>query len=72
MLEPLPKWELLVSIMGEVAEERSRLAASGDPRNAAAAEAPVVVLAREAHTCTQLAKVRRCTFECRGFQLFYY
>lgn len=58
VLEALPKWELLVSIMGEVQAERGRLAASGAPADAAAAAAPVVLLAREAHTCAQLAQVR--------------
>jgi hypothetical protein len=37
--------------------ERERLAASESELDQAAAAAPVLVVAREAHTCTQLAHV---------------
>lgn len=57
VLEPLPKWELLVSIMEEVALERARLAASSSSTDRSATAAPVLVIAKEAHTCVQLAKV---------------
>ncbi len=69
VLEALPKWELLVSIMGEVQAERGRLAASGAPADAAAAAAPVVLLAREAHTCAQLAQVRIVVVLCVSLDL---
>ena len=59
MLEELPKWGLLMEIMGEVAAERARLAASDAAADRAAAAAPVLIVARELHTCAQLAKVQR-------------
>lgn len=58
MLEELPKWGLLTEIMGEVSAERRRLAASEAEADRAAATAPVLIVAREIHTCAQLAKVR--------------
>ncbi len=58
MLEELPKWGLLTEVMTEVAAERARLAASDAEADRAAAAAPVLIVAREVHTCAQLAKVR--------------
>ena len=58
----MPKWELLREVLAEVQAERARLAASEDPAERAAAAAPVVVMAREAHTCAQLREVPRSGF----------
>lgn len=44
--------------MQEVIAERERLAASDSASDQAAAAAPVLIVAREAHTITQLAHVR--------------
>ena len=68
VLEELPKWGLLREILGEVQAERARLAASDAEPEREAAAAPVLVVARESHTCSQLAKAcgllslnRNCT-----------
>lgn len=59
VLEPQPKWELLREVLTEVQAERARLAESEDAAERATAAAPVVVMAREAHTCAQLREVRK-------------
>jgi GTP cyclohydrolase I len=57
VLEEMPKWGVLVDVLTEVQEERARLAGSDAEADRQAAAAPVVVMAREAHTCAQLREV---------------
>ena len=72
VLEPLPKWSLVLDILAEIQSERERLlsssgggsidnknAAAGDDSSSnfarvAAAEAPVLVVSRDARTAAQL------------------
>ena len=58
VLEPMPKWGVLQDVLAEIQEERARLACSDEEADRKAAAAPVVVMAREAHTCAQLREVR--------------
>ena len=59
VLEEMPKWGVLQDVLTEIQEERSRLASSDSEAERQAAAAPVVVMAREAHTCAQLREVGR-------------
>ena len=57
VLEEMPKWGVLLDVLTEIQEERARLAGSDSEADRQAAAAPVVVMAREAHTCAQLREV---------------
>lgn len=68
VLEPLPKWNLLLEVMEEIQEARAAAASrllqpAATPQQRAADEvvatAPVVVFAQDAHTVAQLKQVLR-------------
>jgi len=55
VLEPLPKWQLVLDVLAEIQAEREALICAPTPTRADAGAARVVVVAREPRTVAQLA-----------------